>query len=86
MKNIEQILKDAGVEVTDEQKAAIVSEVGKNYRTSTDYDRQAKKLESAESDRDTYKGQLDAANETLEKFKDIDPEKQAVEDAPCAGA
>ena len=79
MKNIEQILKDAGVEVTDEQKAAIVSEVGKNYRTSTDYDRQAKKLESAESDRDTYKGQLDAANETLEKFKDIDPEKQAAE-------
>lgn len=79
MKNIEQILKDAGIEVTDEQKVAVVAEVGKNYRTSTDYERQAKKLEAAEADRDTYKGQLDTANETLEKFKDIDPEKQAEE-------
>ncbi len=79
MKNIEQILKEAGIEVTDEQKTAIVAEVGKNYRTSTDYERQAKKLEAAEADRDNYKGQLDTANETLEKFKDIDPEKQAEE-------
>lgn len=79
MKNIEQILKEAGIEVTDEQKAAVVAEVGKNYRTSTDYERQTKKLEAAEADRDTYKGQLDTANETLEKFKDIDPDKQAAE-------
>lgn len=79
MKNIEQILKEAGIEVTDEQKAAVVAEVGKHYRTSTDYERQTKKLEAAEADRDTYKGQLDTANETLEKFKDIDPDKQAAE-------
>lgn len=79
MKNIEQILKEAGIEVTDEQKTAIVAEVGKNYRTSTDYERQTKKLEVAEADRDNYKGQLDTANETLEKFKYIDPEKQAEE-------
>ena len=79
MKNIEQILKEAGVEVTDEQKAAVNKAVTENYRTVADYDKQAKKLEAAESDRDTYKGQLDTANETLEKFKDIDPEKQAAE-------
>lgn len=79
MKNIEQILKEAGVEVTDEQKAAVNKAVTENYRTVADYDKKAKKLEAAESDRDTYKGQLDAANETLEKFKDIDPEKQAAE-------
>lgn len=79
MKNIEKILEDAGIELTDEQKAAVVADVGKNYRTATDYDRQAKKLEAAEADRDTYKGQLDTANETLEKFKDIDPDKQAAE-------
>ena len=36
-------------------------------------------MTAAEADRDTYKGQLDTANETLEKFKDIDPEKQAEE-------
>lgn len=79
MKNIEQILKDAGVEVTDEQKAAVNKAVTENYRTVVDYDKQVKKLEAAESDRDTYKGQLDAANEALEKFKDIDPDKQAEE-------
>lgn len=79
MKNIEQILKDAGLEVTDEQKAAINKAVAENYKTIADYDKQAKKLETAETDRDTYKGQLDTANETLEKFKDIDPDKQAAE-------
>ena len=79
MKNMEQILKEAGIEVTDEQKAAVNKGVTENYRTKSDYDKQAKKLEAAESDRDTYKEQLDTANETLEKFKDIDPEKQAEE-------
>ena len=79
MKNIEQILKEAGIEVTDEQKAAVNKGLAENYKTIADYDKQAKKLEAAESDRDTYKGQLDTANETLEKFKDIDPDKQAAE-------
>lgn len=79
MKNIEQILKEAGIEVTDEQKAAVNKAVTENYRTVADYDKQVRKTEKAESDRDTYKGQLDTANETLEKFKDIDPDKQAAE-------
>ncbi len=79
MKNIEQILKEAGIEVTEEQKAAINSAVMENYRAKSDYDKQTKKLEVAENDRDAYKDQLDTANETLEKFKDIDPDKQAEE-------
>lgn len=79
MKNIEQILKDAGIEVTDEQKSAISKGVSENYKPIADYDKQSKKLEAAEADRDSYKGQLDTANETLEKFKDIDPDKQAAE-------
>ncbi|MDE7323128.1 MAG: phage scaffolding protein [Lachnospiraceae bacterium] len=79
MKNIEQILKDAGVELTDEQKAAVNKGVMENYKTIAEFDKQSKKLEAAETDRDTYKGQLDTANETLEKFKDIDPDKQAAE-------
>lgn len=79
MKNIEQILKDAGLEVTDEQKKAVNDAVVENYKPIADYNKQAKKLETAEADRDAYKGQLDAANETLEKFKDIDPKKQAAE-------
>lgn len=79
MKNIEQILKEAGVEVTDEQKAAVNAAVTENYKTIAEFDKQSKKLTAAEADRDNYKGQLDTANETLEKFKDIDPEKQAEE-------
>lgn len=79
MKNIEQILKEAGIEVTDEQKAAVNAAVTENYKTIAEFDKQTKKLTAAEADRDTYKGQLDTANETLEKFKDIDPEKQAEE-------
>lgn len=79
MKNIEQILKEAGIEVTDEQKAVVNSAVTENYKTIAEFDKQTKKLTAAEADRDNYKGQLDTANETLEKFKDIDPEKQAEE-------
>ena len=79
MKNIEQILKDAGVEVTSEQLASVNSAVGENYRTLNDYNKQAKKLTDAEADRDGIQKQLDAANETLEKFKDIDPDKIADE-------
>lgn len=79
MKNIEQILKEAGIEVTDEQKAAVNAAVTENYKTIAEFEKQTKKLTVAEADRDTYKEQLDTANETLEKFKDIDPEKQAEE-------
>lgn len=79
MKNIEQILKEAGIEVTDEQKAAVNKAVTENYKTIAEFDKQSKKLEAVETDRDSYKGQLDTANETLEKFKDIDPDKQAAE-------
>nr|WP_305118277.1 phage scaffolding protein [uncultured Acetatifactor sp.] len=79
MKNIEQILKEVGIEVTDEQKAAVNAAVTENYKTIAEFDKQTKKLTAAEADRDNYKGQLDTANETLEKFKDIDPEKQAEE-------
>lgn len=75
MKNIEQILKDAGIELTDEQKTAINAAVGENYRTVVDYQKQKKKLDDAVEERETYKTQLDTANETLEKFKDIDPDK-----------
>lgn len=74
MKNIEQILKDAGVELTDEQKEAVNKGVTDNYRTVADYDKQVKKTEKAEGERDTLQGQIDAANKTLEKFKDIDPD------------
>lgn len=75
MKNIEQILKDAGIEVTDEQKAAVNAAVTENYKTIADYDKQVKKTEKAEGERDTFKQQLTDAQETIKGFDGVDVEK-----------
>lgn len=75
MKNIEQILKDAGIEITDEQKTAVNEAVKANYKTIADYDKQAKKLEAAEVDRDTYKQQYEDAQEAIKGFEGVDVEK-----------
>ena len=63
MKNIETILKEAGLEVTAEQLAAIDKEVKENYKTVTDYDKQKDKLTAAED-------KVKTLTESLDKFKD----------------
>lgn len=75
MKNIEQILKEVGIEVTDEQKAAVNKAVTENYRTVADYDKQVRKTEKAEGERDTYKKNYEDAQETIKGFDGIDVEK-----------
>lgn len=50
-----------------------------NKTLTKDRDDWKKKAETAEDERDTYKGQLETANTTLEKFKNIDPDKIADE-------
>ncbi len=72
MKNIESILKDEGIEGENAEK--IVAEVNKNYRTVTDYEKQEKKVERAETDRDNWKERAETAEETLKGFegKDFD--------------
>ena len=72
MKNIEQILKEAGIEVTDEQKAAVNKGVTENYRTVADYDKQVKKTEKAEGERDALQKQYDDAQETIKGFDGVD--------------
>ena len=68
MKNIETILKEAGLEVTAEQLAAIDKEVKENYKTVTDYDKQKDKLTAAED-------KVNTLTESLDKFKDVDADK-----------
>ena len=68
MKNIETILKEAGLEVTAEQLAAIDKEVKDNYKTVTDYDKQKDKLAAAED-------KVKTLTESLDRFKDVDAEK-----------
>lgn len=68
MKNIETILKDAGLEVTAEQLAAIDKEVKENYKTVTDYEKQKDKLSASED-------KVKTLTESLDKFKDVDADK-----------
>lgn len=75
MKNIEAILKEAGLEVTAEQLAAIDKAVKDNYKTVVDYDKQKEKLDASEA-------KVKTLTESMEKFKDVDPEalKKSIED------
>ena len=68
MKNIETILKEAGLEVTAEQLAAIDKEVRENYKTVTDYEKQKDKLTASED-------KVKTLTESLDKFKDVDADK-----------
>lgn len=74
MKNILQIIKDAGVELADEQSKAVEAGVKENYRTLADYDKQTKKVTDLTADRDQYKSQYETAAETLKGLegKDFD--------------
>lgn len=75
MQNIEQILKDAGVEVSEEQLKTINAAVTENYRTINDYNNQVKKTEKAEGERDALQKQYDDAQETIKGFDGVDVEK-----------
>ena len=78
-------LKNKGL--TQDQIDFVMAENGKdlkqlqedNKTLTEDRDGWKKKAETAEGERDTLKGQLETANNTLEKFKDIDPDKIAGE-------
>lgn len=60
MKNFEQILSDAGVELTDEQKTAINKEMGENYKPVADWQKQVDKVQNLTE-------QLDSTKDALKK-------------------
>lgn len=68
MKNIETILAEAGVEITDEQKTAILSGVKENYKTVVDYQKQVDKANNLQES-------LDSTKEELKKFEGVKPEE-----------
>ncbi len=65
MKNIEAILSDAGVEITDEQKKAISDEVKENYKPVADWQKQKDKVEELQKS-------LDSTQEALKAFDGVD--------------
>lgn len=67
MKNIETILKESGIELTDEQKTAVNAAMAENYRAKADYDKAVAK-------RDEYKQSLEDVQAKLDGFKDVNVE------------
>lgn len=49
MKNFEQILSDAGIELTDEQKTAVSKELTENYKPIADWQKQHDKVHTLET-------------------------------------
>jgi len=74
MKNIEQILKEFGVEVDEATLANINKAVADNYRTVTDYGKQVSKYNALVTEKTSIETQLADANALVDKFKDVDVE------------
>lgn len=75
MKNVETILKEAGITLTEEQSTSITKAVDENYKPIADWQKQHDKVQNLTE-------QLDTAKETLKKFDGIDADglKKQVED------
>ena len=72
MKNIFEIMKEYGMEVPEDKKKDFEKTILENYKTMTDYDNQAKKLDAAN---DTIKANDTAMKDLQDKldgFKDVD--------------
>lgn len=75
MKDFKEILKQAGITVTDDQLATIETEMKANYKPIADYNKQKEKLDASDEKVKTLTASLD-------KFKDADPAAltQTIED------
>lgn len=67
MKNIEAILKEAGIEIPEDKKEAFNKAVNENYKTIAEYNKLTASLTEE-------KQKTAAATETLKKFDGLDPE------------
>ena len=67
MKNIQTILAEAGVELTEEQKTAVNKAVVENYKPVSDWQKQVDKVTNLTE-------QLDSTKEALKKFDGVDAE------------
>lgn len=68
MKNILTLLKELGIELTEDQKKGLQKGVEENYKTVTDWQKQEDKVKSLEE-------KVSTTEEALKKFEGIDPEK-----------
>lgn len=72
MKNIETILKELGIELTDEQKEKLKKEHNENYKTINEYEKQTEKIETLEKSVKETEETLKNTQEELKKFEGVD--------------
>ena len=72
MKNIETILKELGIELTDEQKEKLKKEHNENYKTINEYEKQAEKIETLEKSVKDTEETLKSTQEKLKEFEGVD--------------
>lgn len=79
MQNILEICKEFGLEIPADKQSDFNKKVAENYVTKAEHD---KKLNRAESDRDTWKEKAETAEETLKGFegKDLNAMQKEIED------
>ena len=72
MKNIFEIMKEYGLEVPEDKKKEFEKTVLENYKTMTDYDNQAKKLDAANETITANDTAMKDLQDKLDGFKDVD--------------
>ena len=79
MQNILDICKEFGLEILADKQSDFNKKVAENYVTKAEHD---KKLNRAESDRDTWKEKAETAEATLKGFegKDLNAMQKEIED------
>lgn len=79
MQNILDICKEFGLEIPADKQSDFNKKVAENYVTKAEHD---KKLNRAESDRDTWKEKAETAEATLKSFegKDLNAMQKEIED------
>lgn len=79
MKNIYELLKSIGVEVPEDKKESFDKALAENYKTIAEVNGINKKLQEAESDRDTYKNKYDV--DIKKRDEDLATLKKQLEEA-----
>lgn len=72
MKNIFEIMKEYGLEVPEDKKKEFEKTILENYKTMTDYDNQAKKLDAANETIKANDTAMKDLQDKLDGFKDVD--------------
>lgn len=72
MKNIFEIMKEYGLEVSEDKKKDFEKAVLENYKTMTDYDNQTKKLDAANETIKANDTAMKDLRTKLDEFKDVD--------------